>query len=170
MRLIALVLALLVTIATAQQFDLKVEGFDGNAILIWIDAPELPDNAEVRVGVHRLYVATDGAGVTDTFRRDYYKPEELELLGDWREPRRIALDPEAWMDDLLAFQREMGAISKQMSFTVDSIADEVSIDAYVYGHKTGERFGPREYESLMVRVQNVELVAKSELEVDFPLP
>jgi len=75
-----------------------------------------------------------------------------------------------WKAELLTHQKEMAlAGGKEWSFEVDDIALDIEVTAYVFANRTGERYGRQEYESLIAKTKNTELVAKNELVVRLPL-
>ena len=158
-------LATLLAVAEDVEFELQWESTSTDGIVLFIES-NLPDTAEVKVSIRRTYEATS-AGESDTYSLDHFR--EDGSLGQWREPRRIAVDPETWRGSLLSHQNEMAQISKERAFEIDDIASDIAVTAYVYANKTGERYGRREYESLIEKIQNTELVAKSEIQVRLPL-
>ena len=54
-------------------------------------------------------------------------------------------------------------------FEVDSIDTHIEATAYTYAHKTGERFGFREYPSLNAKIKDTEAVGKSEIRALRPM-
>ena len=149
----------------AEPFALKWSDTDPHGISVQIDTT-LPDNAEVRVSLSRAYDATS-AGKRDTYSQDYFQEEGS--VSDWRDPRRISVNDDTWVAELKADQDRMAKISADMAFEVDSVDPHIEITAYVYAHKSGERYGAREYDSLIDKVRDTELVGKSEIRIVRPM-
>lgn len=161
-----LVLALCMRpIHAAEHFTLKWSTVDQHGITMHIET-SLPDHAEVRFRMFRTYEATSGDG-SDTYSREYF--QEDGTVAQWREPRRIPTDDESWITQLRAHQDKMAVLGPDMAFKIDSIDTHIEATAYAYAHKTGERFGVREYPTLIARIQDTELVGKSEIRVIRPM-
>ncbi len=124
----------------------------------------LPDRAEVKLSVTRLY---DGRsdGKAETYSLDYFS--EAGTIGDWREPRLVRIDDAAWAR---ALQSELNKFSQLgMPTTGVSVRSELEISAYAYGHNSGNRFGAREYPDLIAAVQGRDLAGKAETSIARPL-
>ena len=147
------------------QFDIRWDRADQHGIALSIDTT-LPDNAEVRVSVRRLYKATMG-GKTDTYGHDYF--EEKGEVSQWRALRNIPTDDAKWIREVKAEQDKLALLGADMAFEIDSINSHIEVTAYAYAHKSGERFGAREYATLMDQVKDTELVGKSEVRAMRPL-
>ena len=63
----------------------------------------------------------------------------------------------------MAHQKERALVGADSAFEIDDVAATLEVTAYVWAHKTGERYGAREYESFAERLEDTELVAKSEI-------
>lgn len=162
-------LALLFSLASAEdvEFNLVAPSAANNYLTLHIES-NLPDNAEVRVVIERAYEATKTkAGVSDTYSLVHFR--EKETLGQWREPRQVSIDPEVWKAELMAHQKVVALMGADSAFEIDDVDADIEITAYVYANKTGERYGAREYESLVEMLEGTELVAKSEIQMRFPL-
>ena len=149
---------------TAQSFAFKWRTESDNSILLSIET-DLPDNAEVRITVYRTYRATS-EDRTDTYSVEYFSAEGQ--ISEWREFQKVDIDDKAWANELLAHQDEMAALPR-LAFEIDNVDPYVLAAAYVYGHKKGERFGAREFESTLDQVASIELVASSEIMLRRPL-
>ena len=156
-------IGLATALAEEIQFALRVASVTNDSLVLVIDS-NLPDEAEVRVSAYRIYTRV---GVPEQYSRAHFL--EDGSLGQWREPRRMSVDPEMWKAELLSFQRDQARASKEWAFEIDEIADEIEVSASVFANKTGERYGRREYDSLIARIQNTEGLASSELVVHLPL-
>ncbi|MCY4353264.1 MAG: hypothetical protein OXC09_00515 [Truepera sp.] len=145
--LVALLASLAILSAAAESvtFDLKWTSTDNESIELFIQS-DLPDEAEVRVTVRRIYTRIgDPPGVTYSiphFRED-------GTLEQWREPRRVPADPEVWKAELLSHQAEMGRIGAAWAFEIADIDSDIELTAYAFANKT--------------------VVARSEIEVRLPL-
>ena len=154
--------------AVAEQhyhFDLKWERSDQESVTLFIDT-NIPDHAEVNVNVYRTYEATT-EGKQDTYSEKHFS--STETLSRWKDPRRVPIDSETWRSDLMDHQAAMARLGTSMAFKIDELSDHVKVSAYVFGNKTGTRFDKRTFATLMDSVQARELVAKSEIQIPFPL-
>ena len=146
-------------------FELKWTEAGNDHVVIFLES-NLPDNAQVRISARRLYDAvTDGR--RDTYSLDYFSEEGS--LGQWSDPRQVSVDREQWRLKLLEHQNAMARLGTEMAFEIYSIENDINILAYVYAHKTGDRYGAREYNDVLDRVNNTDLVASSEIQVRHPL-
>ena len=152
-------------IHAAEQFTLKWSTADQRGITMHIETT-LPDHAEVRFSLSRAYAATSD-GKSETYSHEYFK--EDGTVSQWREPRRIPTDDDAWAAGLRAHQDEMAALGPGMAFEIDSVDAHIEGTAYAYAHKTGERYGAREYPTLIAKIQDTELVGKSEIRARRPM-
>ena len=145
------------------EFTLKWGAVDQHGITLHIDT-SLPDNAEVRLRLFRTYEATS-EGKSQTYSQDYLKEEST--VAEWRQPRRILIDDDVWAAELQADQDKWVRLG--MPFEVDSIDTHIEATAYTYAHKTGERFGFREYPSLSAKIKDIETVGESEIRALRPM-
>ena len=152
-------------INTEELFDIRWDRADQHGITLAIDTT-LPNNAEVSVSVRRLYEATMG-GKTDTYSHEYF--EEKGQVSQWRVLRNIPTDDAKWKRELKAEQDKLALLGADMAFEIDSIDSHIEVTAYAYAHKSGERFGAREYATLTDQVKDIELVGKSEVRAMRPL-
>ena len=139
---------------------------DGTDLLLAIDT-DLPDYGEISVRVGRLYFEV---GSDDAYGRDYFS--EFEPLSRWRQPRRIALDAEAWKADLSAFQNEMAAVGKDLAFEIDRIEDSVEISAVLGSNQDDPRFGGQGNPNLSGEASSPGgsgVIVRAEASIDFPL-
>ena len=127
---------------------------------------DLPDNAEVIVSVIRTYTATS-AGNTDSYSQDYFT--ERGEVAQWRETRIIPLDADDWKQKLSEHQFAMARLGSAMAFEVEDVNRNIEISARSFAHKSGARFGQREYASMLERVKNVESVAEHLVETRWDL-
>ena len=118
---------------------------------------DLPDNAEVLMSVIRTYTATT-AGKTGSYSQDYFT--EHGEVAQWRETRIVPLDADDWKQKLSEHQFAMARLGSAMAFEVEDVNRNIEISARAFAHKSGSRFGRREYASLLERVKNVESVAE----------
>ena len=140
--------------AVDNKFNLKWTKADQAGVTLFIDS-DLPDNASVMVSVTRVYTATSD-GKQDRYSGEYFSEEGT--LSQWREPRRITIDSELWVADLIKHQASMARLGPTMAFDIDEIDNYLDVDANVYANKTGPRFGPG-------RLGNIEHIAKSEIRI-----
>lgn len=164
--MLALACAMAVPAQSAEpyKFDLAWTKAEARYIYITIDT-DLPDHAEVRLTVSRIYKATSADG-TDTYSHNYSSEEGQ--VGQWREAR-IITDDAAWKRGLIAHQDKMAMIGADMAFEIDSIDQHIDVTASAFAHKSGERFGRREYPDLLARIKGMERVGASEIRVRRPL-
>ena len=147
------------------RFELRWE-LDGTDLLLAIDT-DLPDEGELSVTVNRIYyeVGSDAA-----YSRDYFS--EFEPVSRWREPRRVALDADAWNADLAAFQNEMAALGADLAFEVARIEDSIQIRAVLHINQDDPRFGGSGNPSLSGEATNrmgERVLVEAEASVEFPL-
>ena len=145
-------------------FELSATKAEARYIYIVLDT-DLPDHAEVRLTISRSYEATSADG-PETYSHNYSYEEGQ--VGQWREARLITDDP-AWKDGLRAHQDEMAKLGPSMAFEIDSIDHHITVTAYAFAHKAGERFGRREYPDLLAKVRGMERVGAAEIRVRRPL-
>ena len=149
------------------RFELRWE-LDGTDLLLAIDT-DLPDKGELSVSVRRTYYEV---GSDDAYSRDYFS--EFELVSLWREPRRIALDADAWKADLTAHQNQMAAIGDDLAFEIARIEDSIQIRAVLHTNQDDPRFGGRGNSNLSgeatSRIGNGgSVLVEAEAIVEFPL-
>ena len=150
--------------AEPYEFELSWSKADARYIYITLNT-DLPDHAEVRFSVSRIYAATKEDG-TDTYSHDY--SNEDGEVGQWREARLNA-DDQAWKDSLRAHQDKMAKLGSDMAFEIDSIDQHIEVTAYAFAHKSGDRFGRREYPDFLAKIKGMERVGESELRIRRPL-
>ena len=96
-----------------------------------------------------------------------------EVLNLWREPRRIALDADAWKADLTAHQNQMAAFGDDLAFEIARIEDSIQIRAVLHTNQDDPRFGGRGNPNLSgeatSRIGNGRSVVEAEAIVEFPL-
>ena len=149
------------------RFELRWE-FDGTDLLLAIDT-DLPDEGELSVSVSRTYYE---AGSDDAYSRDYFS--EFEPVSRWREPRRIALDADAWKADLTAHQNRMAALGDNLAFEIDRIEDSIEIRGVLHINQDDPRFGGQGNPNLSgeatSRMGNGDSVlVEAEVSIEFPL-
>ena len=118
----------------ANRFVLQ-SNMDGRDLLLAIDT-DLPDETEVIVSVGRIY---HEVGSDTAYSRDYFS--ERGSLSEWRKPRRIPIDDDAWTTDLLAHQDKMADLSDELAFEIANIESQVFIRAVVHMNQPDPRFG-----------------------------
>ena len=116
------------------RFELRWE-LDGTDLLLAIDT-DLPDEGDLSVTVERIYYEV---GSDTAYSRDYFS--EFLPVSRWREPRRVALDADAWNADLAAHQNEMAALGADLAFEVARIEDSIEIRALLHLNQDDPRFG-----------------------------
>ena len=114
----------------SDRFELLWE-LHGTDLQLSIDTA-LPDSTEVRVLVDRRYFEV---GSDSAYSRDYFS--ERSHISEWRTPRSISVDPEAWKADLLAFQTKMARLGAHVAFEVDRIDDVIGVSAVVQVKQAG---------------------------------
>ena len=110
----------------SERFTLKWE-LDETDLLLAIDT-HLADTTEVFVTVDRVYFEV---GNSEAYSRVY--SFEGGFISEWRTPRQIPIDDEAWKADLVAFQTKMGSISSDVAFEIDRIEKHINARAVVFG-------------------------------------
>ena len=149
------------------RFEFRWE-LDGTDLLLAIDT-DLPDEGGLSVSVSRTYYEV---GSDDAYSRYYFS--EFEPVSRWREPRRIALDADAWKADLTAHQNQMAAVGADLAFEISRIEDSIEIRAVLHINQDDPRFGGRGNPCLSgeatSRMGNGDSVlVEAEESVDFPL-
>ena len=152
------------------RFELRWE-LDGTDLLLAIDT-DLPDEGELSVTVERIYYEV---GSDTAYSRDYFS--EFLPVSRWREPRRVALDADAWNADLAAHQNEMAALGADLAFEVARIEDSIEIRALLHLNQDDPRFGGSgnpslsgEATSRMGEIVHVQAEASVEFPLDGPPP
>ena len=140
-RQFALALVLLVPTAlysgvVSDHFTLQWEVDDTN-LLLAIDT-DLPDTAEIMISVGRLYYEV---GNEAAYSREYFANKGT--VSEWRNPRRVLINDEAWKADLKAHQEKMAKLGSFMAFEIDRIEDRVQVNAVVHMNQPDSRFGGR---------------------------
>ena len=148
------------------RFEFRWE-LDGTDLLLAIDT-DLPDEGGLSVSVSRTYYEV---GSDDAYSRYYFS--EFEPVSRWREPRRIALDADAWKADLTAHQNQMAAVGADLAFEISRIEDSIEIRAVLHINQDDPRFGGRGNPCLSgeatSRMGNGDSVlVEAEESVDFP--
>ena len=114
------------------KFELKAEPTDsGLAVTVGSD---LADRQEIEVRIYRIYFRSDS---TEAYSRDYVR--QCGLAAQWRVPKFIPIDDEAWKADLIAHQDQMAGLGKDMAFDIGKISDHVKVDA---NHAEVQSSGP----------------------------
>ena len=147
------------------QFELRWE-LDGTDLLLAIDT-DLPDEGELSVSVRRAY---SEVGSDSAYSRDYFS--EFEAVSRWREPRRIALDADAWKADLTAHQNEMAALGDDLAFEIASIENSIEIKAVLHLNQDDPRFGGSGNPNLSGEAtsrRGDSVLVEAEASIDFPL-
>ena len=116
------------------RFTLQWE-IEGANLLLAIDT-DLPDITEVIVSVERLYYEV---GNDSAYSRSYF--EEKGRLLEWRDPRRIPIDDEAWKGDLRAHQEGMAKLGSPIAFEIGRIEDQIQVNAVVHINQPAPVFG-----------------------------
>lgn len=147
----------------SNRFQLQWE-LDGHDLLLAIDT-DLPDTAKVGVSAERVYFEV---GNDEAYSRYYFN--ETEPISEWRNPRRIPIDDEAWKADLIAFQSEMSAISKMVAFEIARIEDQIQVYAVIHLNQPDPRFGGPGNPNLSgAAVSESSNVIKAEIKIPWPL-
>ena len=120
----------------SNRFELQWE-IRGTDLMLAIDT-DLPDATEVYVSVNRRYFEV---GSDIAYSREYFS--ERALLSEWRTPRQVPIDDDAWRADLLAYQTEMAQLSSELAFEIGRIDDQFGVRAVVHANQTDPRFGGR---------------------------
>ena len=149
------------------RFEFRWE-LDGTDLLLAIDT-DLPDEGELSVSVSRTYYEV---GNDDAYSRDYFS--ESEPVSRWREPRRIALDADAWKADLTAHQNQMAAIAADLAFEIARIEDSIEIRAVLHVNQNDPLFGGRGNPNLSGKATSVMgttnwILVEADANLDFPL-
>ena len=149
------------------RFELRWE-FAGPDLLLAIDT-DLPDEGELSVSVGRRYYEV---GSDDAYSRDYFN--EFESVSRWREPRRIALDADAWKAGLTAHQNQMATVGADLAFEIARIKDSIEIRAVLHMNQDDPRFGGRgnpnlSGEATSRRGNGDSVLVEAEASVEFPL-
>ena len=131
----------------SDRFALQAE-MDGTDLLLAIDT-DLPDTTELMVSVGRIYYEV---GNDSAYSREYFAGRGRVL--DWRRPRRILIDDEAWKADLKAHQARMAEMGSFMAFEIDRIEGEIQVSAVVHINQPDPRFGGRGNPNLSGRAVN----------------
>ncbi len=147
-----------------QRFDLKWKTSSRDGVVMFIET-DLPDHAEVNIRISRSYEAISN-GKQDTYSRDYLKLKEP--ISQWRKPKLVPLDAEAWKTDLMDFQSKMALLGKEMAFDIVGVHNYIDVSAQVFANKDGT-FDIPEFDSLLEKIQNIVRVAESEIRVSFGL-
>ena len=114
------------TSPVSERFTLKWQ-LDETDLLLAIDT-HLADTTEVFVTADRVYFEV---GNSEAYSRVYF--DEGGFISEWRTPRQIPIDDEAWKADLVAFQAKMGSISSDVAFEIDRIENHINARAVVFG-------------------------------------
>ena len=147
------------------RFELRWE-LDGTDLLLAIDT-DLPDEGELSVSVGRTYYEV---GSDNAYARDYFS--EFEPVSRWREPRRIALDADAWKADLTAHQNQMAGLGDDFAFQVGRIEDSIEIRAVLHLNQDDPRFGGQGNPNLSGEATSRSgdwVLLEAEASVEFPL-
>jgi hypothetical protein len=120
----------------ADRFEISYQ-IERSDLLLSIDT-DLPDEGELSVSVTRVYYEK---GNDSAYSREYFS--EFEPVANWREPRRISLDAEAWKADLRAHQDKMAKLGPDLAFEVDRIDPNIEIRAVLHMNQDAPQFGGR---------------------------
>ena len=149
----------------SDRFTLQWE-IAGADLLLAIDT-DLPDTTEVIVSVERLYFEL---GNDSAYSRRYF--EEKGRLSEWRDPRRIPIDDEAWKVDLKSHQESMAKLGSPLAFEIGLIEDEIQVNAVVHINQPDPAFGGRGNPNLsgaaVIQSRNRNLIRGKE-NIDWPL-
>ena len=118
------------------RFVIQVER-EGHEVEVSLDT-DLPDWAEVIVSLSRLYYQV---GEEDAYSGTYF--EEKARISQWRTPRRIPYDDEAWKAERSAHQTEMSQISSDLAYEIDRIDDHLEVRVVLHINQSDSRFGGR---------------------------
>lgn len=105
----------------------------GDTLTLVLDT-DLPDDAHLMVGIHRIY---NERGSTKNYVNDYYSRKSS--IGAWRRPRQIVLDAGQWHRALDEKRRIMAAAGEP--FEVGRISDDVVVSFVVPVNQDDSRFG-----------------------------
>ena len=92
---------------------------------------DLPDRQPVRVQIDRNYFQS---GNPEAYSRGYGK--YCGLAAQWRTPKRLPLNNDAWLEDLIAHQDQMALLGDDMAFEIDEVSDHVGISARADSNST----------------------------------
>lgn len=149
----------------ADRFEISYQ-LDGTDLLLSIDT-DLPDEGELSVTVNRVYYEK---GNDSAYSRNYFS--EFEPVANWREPRRISLDAEAWKANLRAHQNQMAKLGEDLAFEVDRIEPNVEVRAVLHVNQDALQFGGRGNPNLtgmaVTEFGNGKIV-EAEVEIPYPL-
>ena len=107
----------------ATRFELEVVPTDGG-LTVTVDS-DLADRQEITVSIHRVYFES---GRAEAYSNDYFR--QCGFAAQWRVPKFIPIDDEAWKVGLIAHQDKMAVLGKDAAFDISEISDRVEIDAH----------------------------------------
>ncbi len=109
----------------ATQFDLKVEPTN-DGVEVSVDS-DLEDRREIRVTIGRKYFEK---GNTEAYSIGYGR--YCGLAAQWRVPKHIPIDDEAWKASLVAHHDKVSSLGGDLAFDIGEISDQIHIRA-MYG-------------------------------------
>ena len=106
----------------SNKFEIRADAADGG-LTVSVES-NLRDRQEIWVQIDRPYSET---GNKETYSRSYGK--HCGLAAQWRAPKFIPIDDEAWKADLIAHQDQMAQLGPDMAYEIGEIKDHVTINA-----------------------------------------
>lgn len=106
----------------ASRFQLKADPTDGG-LTVTVDS-NLADGQEIQVRIGRTYYER---GSADAYSSSYI--DQCGLAAQWRVPKFIPIDDDAWKAALIAYQDRMALLGEDMAFDIEEISDHVVIRA-----------------------------------------
>lgn len=146
-----------------ERFHLEWTKADAKGIEFYINTT-LPDEAEISLSAVRTYKALT-EGKLETYSHSYF--EEKGPLSKFRLMTHIPTDDGKWSQGFKANLDKWARLG--IPSEVRSISSDIEVTAYAYAHKTGPRFGAREYPDLISKIKGREIAGKSEIVVTRPM-
>jgi hypothetical protein len=136
----------------------------GSTLNLSVDT-DLPDNADVMVGVSRSYLEQ---GKPSTYLLDYFS--EKSTVGQWRSKHSISVDNDKWTSALGKRQETMSRIG--LGFDVASVSNNMTVSMVVPINQSDPRFGKgnSKLTGKAVRISKIGLrVVEDKVEINYPL-
>ena len=106
----------------ASRFQLKADPTDGG-LTVTVDS-NLADREKIQVRVDRNYYQS---GSTGAYFERYI--DQCGLAAQWRVPKFIPIDDNAWKAGLILKQDQMARLGEDMAFDIEEISDYIEINA-----------------------------------------
>ena len=106
----------------ATKFKIETVPTD-DGLMVTVDS-DLADMQQIKVSVRRTYLES---GSTETYAGDYFN--KCGLAAQWRVPKFIPIDDEAWKARLIALQDKMAVLGEHGAFDIGEISGNIQIDA-----------------------------------------